>query len=347
MEETQFPSQNQGNAAVPNHNDGAQNSYGAQNPNQGGSNYNEAPTGTSNAGFAPNPYEAGATYGAPNGMGMPQTPPKKKKKWLYWFIPLIVILILGGGIATWSYVNGSQNEEIVYSTLLGGNENIEDYENYLKQFPDGAHAEEVRERLAQLKTMYSDWTSIAVKKCELKIDSLDWVKAVKLNTPEAMEEYMAKHPEGRYISEAGIAQSTLATTQVDEADRSGIAEVLTEFYRAFANNDEASLCTYITPTMSQFLSKKNATKADVVALVKRTYSEDIENCSFVLNNDYEITKSVSNDGKVTFKVNFSVDQHIQRSSEGKTFGSYTANATLTGDLKISSLTMKEVSRQNQ
>jgi len=96
-----------------------------------------------------------------------------------------------------------------------------------------------------------------------------------------------------------------------------------------------------------FLSKKNATKADVVALVKRTYSEDIENCSFVLNNDYEITKSVSNDGKVTFKVNFSVDQHIQRSSEGKTFGSYTANATLTGDLKISSLTMKEVSRQNQ
>ncbi len=367
MEETQFPSQNQGNAAVPNHNDGAQNSYGAQNPNQGGSNYNEAPTGTSNAGFAPNPYEAGAAYGSPNGMGMPHTPPKKKKKWLYWFIPLIVILILGGGIATWSYINGSQNEEIVYSTLLGGNENIEDYENYLKQFPDGAHAEEVRERLAQLKTMYSDWTSIAnseyasdferfkeqypnsqlVKKCELKIDSLDWVKAVKLNTPEAMEEYMEKHPEGRYISEAGIAQSTLATTQVDEADRSGIAEVLTEFYRAFANNDEASLCTYITPTMSQFLSKKNATKADVVALVKSTYSEDIENCSFVLNNDYEITKSVSNNGKVTFKVNFSVDQHIQRSSEGKTFGSYTANATLTGDLKISSLTMKEVSRQNQ
>ena len=361
MEDNQFPPQNQGNADVPNHNDGA------QTPNPSGSNsYNGAVNGTMNAGFAPNPNEAGAPYGAPNGMGMPPTP-AKKKKWLYWFIPLMVIIVLGGGFATWSYINGSQNEETVYSTLLGGNENIEDYENYLKQFPDGVHAEEVRERLAQLKTMYSDWTSIAnseyasdferfkeqypnsqlVKKCELKIDSLDWVKAVKLNTPEAMEEYMEKHPDGRYISEAGIAQSTLATNLVDEADRSGIAEVLTDFYRAVANSDEATLCTYITPTMSQFLSKKNATKADVVELVKRTYSEDIENCSFVLNNDYEITKSVSNDGKVTFKVSFSVDQHIQRSGEGKTFGSYTANATLTGDLKISSLTMKEVSRQNQ
>ena len=109
----------------------------------------------------PNPYEAGAAYGAPNGMGMPQTPPKKKRKWLYWFIPLIVILILGGGIATWSYINGSQNEEIVYSTLLGGNENIEDYENYLKPVPRWCTRRRSRERLAQLKTMYSDWTSIA------------------------------------------------------------------------------------------------------------------------------------------------------------------------------------------
>ena len=66
-----------------------------------------------------------------------------------------------------------------------------------------------------------------------------------------------------------------------------------------------------------------------------------------LNNDYEITKKVSNEGKVTYQVSFSVDQHIQRSGEGKTFGSYTANATITNDLKISSLTMKEISRQNK
>lgn len=162
-----------------------------------------------------------------------------------------------------------------------------------------------------------------------------------------MAEYLDKHPEGRYISEAGIAQNDLANTQVSDAERQGISESLNGFFQAFANNDEASLFTYITPTMTQFLSKRNATKADVGNIVKNTYSEDIENCSFVLNNDYQITKSVSSDGKVAYKVSFSVDQHIQRSGEGKTFGSYTANATLTGDLKISALTLKEISRQNQ
>ena len=56
---------------------------------------------------------------------------------------------------------------------------------------------------------------------------------------------------------------------------------------------------------------------------------------------------LSSDGKVAYKVSFSVDQHIQRSGEGKTFGSYTANATLTGEFKLSALTLKEISRQNQ
>jgi len=347
MENTQFPPQNQGNADAHLAHDSAQNSdYGAQNPN-------------------PNaPYSQ--EMNSPHVAGMPPMPPKKKNKWLYWFLPLVIVLGLGGGLFGWYYINGSQNEETAYTTLLG-NENVQDYENYLERFPNGEHAAEVRERLAQLKTMYADWTRIAnseyasdferfkeqypasqlVKQCELKIDSLDWVTALKLNTPEAMAEYMDKHPEGRYISEAGIAQNTLATTQVDETERSSISEVLTDFYQAFAQNDDATLCTFITPTMSQFLSKKNATKADVVSLVKSTYSEDIENCSFVLNNDYEITKKVSNEGKVTYQVSFSVDQHIQRSGEGKTFGSYTANATITNDLKISSLTMKEISRQNK
>ena len=52
MEDNQFPPQNQGNADVPNHNDGA------QTPNPSGSNsYNGAANGTMNAGFAPNPKE--------------------------------------------------------------------------------------------------------------------------------------------------------------------------------------------------------------------------------------------------------------------------------------------------
>lgn len=304
-----------------------------------------------------------STYGA--GEMPPPIPPKKHTSVYILVVGIILAAIVGLG-AVYYFYQSSQSEDKAY-VMLEGNENVQDYEDYLKNYPNGPHAEEVRQRLEELKTMYADWTRIQnseyatdferfkeshptstlVKQADMKIDSLDWVTAQKLNTPEAMAEYLDKHPEGRYISEAGIAQNELANTQVSDAERQGISESLNGFFQAFANNDEASLFTYITPTMTQFLSKRNATKADVGNIVKNTYSEDIENCSFVLNNDYQITKSVSSDGKVAYKVSFSVDQHIQRSGEGKTFGSYTANATLTGDLKISALTLKEISRQNQ
>lgn len=346
MEDSQFQPQQQG---MPN----------MENPSTIGGNpsYNDSTsqTGAPNGQFS--------TYGAGE---MPPPIPPKKHTWLYILVVGIILAAIVGLGAVYYFYQSSQSEDKAY-VMLEGNENVQDYEDYLKNYPNGPHAEEVRQRLEELKTMYADWTRIQnseyatdferfkeshptstlVKQADMKIDSLDWVTAQKLNTPEAMEEYLDKHPEGRYISEAGIAQNELANTQVSDAERQGISESLNGFFQAFANNDEASLFTYITPTMTQFLSKRNATKADVGNIVKNTYSEDIENCSFVLNNDYQITKSVSSDGKVAYKVSFSVDQHIQRSGEGKTFGSYTANATLTGEFKLSALTLKEISRQNQ
>lgn len=327
----------------------------------------------STIGGNPSYNDSTSQTGAPNGQfstygagEMPPPIPPKKHTWLYILVVGIILAAIVGLGAVYYFYQSSQSEDKAY-VMLEGNENVQDYEDYLKNFPNGPHAEEVHQRLEELKTMYADWTRIQnseyatdferfkeshptstlVKQADMKIDSLDWVTAQKLNTPEAMEEYLDKHPEGRYISEAGIAQNELANTQVSDAERQGISESLNGFFQAFANNDEASLFTYITPTMTQFLSKRNATKADVGNIVKNTYSEDIENCSFVLNNDYQITKSVSSDGKVAYKVSFSVDQHIQRSGEGKTFGSYTANATLTGEFKLSALTLKEISRQNQ
>lgn len=346
MEDSQFQPQQPG---MPN----------MENPSTIGGNpsYNDSTsqTGAPNGEFS--------TYGAGE---MPPPIPPKKHTWVYILVVGIILAAIVGLGAVYYFYQSSQSEDKAY-VMLEGNENVQDYEDYLKNYPNGPHAEEVRQRLEELKTMYADWTRIQnseyatdferfkesyptstlVKQADLKIDSLDWVTAQKLNTPEAIEEYLDKHPEGRYISEAGIAQNELANTQVSDAERQGISESLNGFFQAFANNDEASLFTYITPTMTQFLSKRNATKADVGNIVKNTYSEDIENCSFVLNNDYQITKSVSSDGKVAYKVSFSVDQHIQRSGEGKTFGSYTANATLTGEFKLSALTLKEISRQNQ
>ena len=289
--------------------------------------------------------------------------PKKRNPWIYVIIALCILIPAAVAGGFYFYVNQQVSEQEAYD-LLNNNETIEDYENYLNRYPSSHHADEVRERLQKLRTMYGDWQRIAnssyasdferfrqnypqsllVKQCELKIDSLDWETAKKLNTPEALADYMEKHPDGRYAQDASQVQNTLEKTIVTPEERSQISSAFHGFFQAFGENDNASLFTYITPTMTQFLSKKNATKADVGDIINRTYSSDIENCSFVVNDDYQIKKAVDEQGNTTYTVSFSVDQHIERTGEGKTFGSYTVNATLNGEMKISSLTMKEISR---
>lgn len=292
-------------------------------------------------------------------------PPVRKKRnpWIYVIIALCILIPAAVAGGFYFYVNQQVSEQEAYE-LLNNNETIEDYENYLNRYPSSHHADEVRERLQKLRTMYGDWQRIAnssyasdferfrenypqsllVKQCELKIDSLDWETAKKLNTPEALADYMEKHPDGRYAQDASQVQNTLEKSIVTPEERSQISSAFHGFFQAFGENDNASLFTYITPTMTQFLSKKNATKADVGDIINRTYSSDIENCSFVVNDDYQIKKTVDEQGNTTYTVSFSVDQHIERTGEGKTFGSYTVNATLNGEMKISSLTMKEISR---
>lgn len=306
------------------------------------------------------PSSGAPTPGFPGGQ-----PPVRKKRnpWIYVIIALCILIPAAVAGGFYFYLNQQVSEQEAYE-LLNNNEAIEDYENYLNRYPSSHHADEVRERLQKLRTMYGDWQRIAnssyasdferfrenypqsllVKQCELKIDSLDWETAKKLNTPEALADYMEKHPDGRYAQDASQVQNTLEKSIVTPEERSQISSAFHGFFQAFGENDNASLFTYITPTMTQFLSKKNATKADVGDIINRTYSSDIENCSFVVNDDYQIKKAVDEQGNTTYTVSFSVDQHIERTGEGKTFGSYTVNATLNGEMKISSLTMKEISR---
>ena len=306
------------------------------------------------------PSSGAPTPGFPGGQ-----PPVRKKRnpWIYVIIALCILIPAAVAGGFYFYLNQQVSEQEAYE-LLNNNETIEDYENYLNRYPSSHHADEVRERLQKLRTMYGDWQRIAnssyasdferfrenypqsllVKQCELKIDSLDWETAKKLNTPEALADYMEKHPDGRYAQDASQVQNTLEKSIVTPEERSQISSAFHGFFQAFGENDNASLFTYITPTMTQFLSKKNATKADVGDIINRTYSSDIENCSFVVNDDYQIKKAVDEQGNTTYTVSFSVDQHIERTGEGKTFGSYTVNATLNGEMNISSLTMKEISR---
>lgn len=291
---------------------------------------------------------------------------KKNKKTVYIIVGIVCVIaaILVGYFLISNRLNNS-DEEAAYE-ILKDNDNPEDYRAYLAQFPNGAHADEVRQSLSKLEAMLAQWQTIALSDnvndfinfkntysdaqynrfCDIKIDSLDFVRAQREGTEEAFQRYLDVHPDGRYASEASIAKGTLQDQEVTSDDRAQIVQTLTTFFEGFSSQNEETICANITATMKNFLSRQNATKAIVVQTIKGMYNEHILSCQFVVNRDIQIQRTPGKNGaEGSYKVTFTVDQHIQRDNEGKTFGSYQCVAELTPQMLISSLTMTEISQQ--
>lgn len=315
----------------------------------------------------PNPQNASVNPNNNNGgyNNMPsQTPNKKSKAPLIITIIVVVLLLIGGGVYFYVSNNAAHEEEMAYE-VLENNNNPQDYEDFLQNYPNSEHADEVRSRLQKLQDMLSKWNSIALsddvndfvnfkeqftdpqysRLCDIKIDSLDFITAQRVNTPEAFQRYLDNHPDGRYASEASVAQGSLREQEVTETDREQITEVLTDFFNGFANRDESKICANISSTMTTFLHQHNATKADVLSKINAMFNDHIQGCQFNVNRDIQITRKNDSSGNAMFNVTFTVDQHISRDNEGKTFGQYKCVAAMNAQMLITSLTMQEISQQ--
>mgnify|MGYP007078002594 FL=1 len=290
-----------------------------------------------------------------------QPKPKNRKPLVITLIVVAIILIAGGGY--FIYHSTQTDEEYTAYSILENNDNPQDYEDYLANFPNGEHADEVRERLAQLQAMLQEWNNIALsdnvedfrtsksrysdpqytRLCDIKIDSLDWISAQRTGTAEAYQLYLDQHPDGQYSSEASIAQGRLRDCEISSADRDQIMRIVSEFFKGFEMRDETLITSNITSSMTTFLHSTNVTKAEVMNTINSMFNEHIQGCSFVVNRDINVQRTNPSDPNSGFTATFTVDQHIQRDNEGKTFGSYNCTATLTPQYLISSLTMSETS----
>ena len=249
-----------------------------------------------------------------NGLTSPEgttehTPKKKKNALVVGIIVVVVLLLIGGG-AGFVVLKNSQNEgEQELFESLEGNENPEDYQAFLEKYPDGDYAPLVQKKLQALQNALEDWNRIALServsdfekfkelhpdyagfahRCDLKIDSLDFVTAQKAGTPEAFAAYLQKHPEGRYASEASIAESTVKEAEVTPELKEEIIGVLNTFYAGFQERDQEMICSNITPNMTRFLGHTNVSKAKVLSTIEGMFTEDIEAVRFVVGRDAEV-----------------------------------------------------------
>lgn len=298
--------------------------------------------------------------------GVAEEPVKKRRVWLSVLIWLVVLMLLGGGGAAFYYQMEKQKQsEAACYDILAGNYEVADYEDFLQRFPGSVHAEEVRKRMGALKQMLNAWHAIEQNGtksdfvnfknnfrdprydhlCDAKIDSLDWMSAQGIGTVAAYETYLLQHAEGRYVFEAQVALEQARAVQVHPAEQASIGDALEGFLRAFGNNDEMSYRLYLAPTLSKFLSKSNVSQDEVAAMISGMYNGHIMSCLFSLGDTLNVTKQIVEDGKCTYRASFSINQHIERDNDGKTYGQYAAEACFDNQYLITSFTMSEVSRR--
>ncbi|MBR1889370.1 MAG: hypothetical protein IJ816_01930 [Alloprevotella sp.] len=301
----------------------------------------------------------------------PATPQAStKKKSLRLLIGLTVAtLILLAAIGTGIYFLVKHNRAIAQEQeayeALQQSSSSKDYSDFLARFPESGHKAEVQQRYEELAQVEAAWMKIRqssniahfrrfsqtcqepfyLSLCEQKIDSLEWVSAQAENTIEAYQNYTSAHPAGLYIADASYLLDKLKKAELTAEEQESVKSVLHNFFHYLGNNNQPAIATTIPPVMTQFLNKKNATKADVMNLVDHMFSDHIYQSRFYINDDYVITREAADTPTPYFKASFSVDQYITRDDEGKTFGSYQVVAEIDYNMKVRALTMKEVSRR--
>ena len=151
----------------------------------------------------------------PNGPSTQSNSPKPKKKGRGWRIAGIIFLLLllgaagAGGYYYLQILQEQQREEERYASLLTLTD-PEYFQQFLTEFPQSSHCDDVRRRMKSLLQENDDWKAMLngvsrnsvtqfMEKhpqsarrciCENMLDSIDWADAVKEETPEAIDRYL-------------------------------------------------------------------------------------------------------------------------------------------------------------
>lgn len=313
----------------------------------------------------PRREESGKKYNNLDPYGSMSPAPKdgKKKKGVVTGVVIAVAVVV---IAVLAYVlignaQSAKNEQEAYENVIASSDTAL-YNQYLRDFPDGKHADEVKAKLSTLVTEIKDWNDACVNNsrssfvnflsnhpgspyeqaCKDKIDSLDFQDALAAGTPDALQMYIQNHPDGKYIDQATAAQKNINDTKVQPEEAQQIKSLCSQFFTALSSKDEATLTQAVAAKMDNFLNKHGATHADVMNFAERLNSGDSKK-DFSLNNDYRITKLPQGDGEYAYKVSFSVDENSVSGEGEEKLSTYYVTAQVNPQMKISQLLMRRVS----
>ncbi len=299
----------------------------------------------------------------PDNGGQPRKKTQKRKVTV--LIAALCIALMLGGTGFYFYYHAKQTKENEAFAFAIQSDDPTVLQTYLNNHLDApaSHRDSIVLRLQLLKNIDKDWTNALVSgsrtalaaylakhpnseysiEAKHKIDSIDWEDAFNENTVDAMQLYLTRHANGEHVDEANMMIKEIKTKTVQDEDRNMVASSLRRFFQSINTRNETELQASVTPVISNFLGKTNASKADVVTFMNKIYKEDITNMNWHLTNDYQINKKEIGDEQYEYTVVFSAIQKIERTDESKEKEArYQITASINPEGLISAMTMTKI-----
>ena len=286
-------------------------------------------------------------------------PPKRRKKkafpWGCVMGGIICLSLLCTGYYYYDKQQKQQKEQADYERLEGVT-NPEFYQQFLIDYPESEHYDEINERMIVLQAESEDWNqlqknishanvmrflqnhphSLRQRICEDMLDSIDWQDVQTIGSEEAVTNYLNRHPTGRYVTEAAEKKNDLLLTKVTPAERTMIRGTLEAFFsKAIANQDIEAARKAIPESMAEFCGKQKADAETIVQYARDKMKKDVIGLHYAIAQKMEVHKETLPDGNTGFAVEVNMQETISRSDTNQpTSNLYRVNALLNQNQKI-------------
>ncbi len=289
---------------------------------------------------------------------------KNKKKRISKTFILGVVLLLTAIIAisyiTYKSSTRDEDEKSRYDALKNSR-NVEDYEDFLEDFPKSRHSREVSARLEQVKVEVKEWESIKNSSnpndfrafqnrfndacfadlVEAKLDSLDWIVAKKENTNRSYKTYLDQHPKGKHKKEIPEEMKLAQQNFIKENNTAFDYEnVIYLFFQNLENRNVAAMKQYVAEEMTDFLGRTTLKRDDLEGGMAGILPSKSDSCGIKIDNFSPIEKIDDN-----YNLKFTIEQFLADNYGGMKYVDYDADCKMNTNLEIVSLQLNKKKEQ--